>query len=63
VRVRAGLDMVVTAQSSGAPLSALEIACRAAQALAASGATSPALRAGRRPRVLIFMMPLAVRCR
>jgi peroxiredoxin len=38
--------MVGTAQSGEPPLSATEIACRAAQALAASGATSRALKAG-----------------
>lgn len=46
MRVRAKLDMVGSGRSGDAPLSATEIACRAAQALAACGATSRALRAG-----------------
>jgi peroxiredoxin len=46
VRVRAKLDMVGAARSGDAPLSATEIACRAAQTLTASGATSRALKAG-----------------
>jgi hypothetical protein len=62
VRVPARLDVAGTAQSGDAPLSAIEIACCAAEALTASGATSRPLKAGA-PAPGFNPMPTAVRCR